>query len=288
MSRIVEQSSVTVDNPSSILSFETKGGGYWKIWDRYLCVEGKPAYHIGNICETCEFFFTRQDDAKRKVSPNEMSDNLRTGLQTQDAELTQRIAAILPSGKYRVLLLRCTPELTTPGAETDYFSHEQVELWGAGAEGRMTGQEQLWETPHNPQTEYYRVGSQFLGENIPVFQKLTPPYVRGSQLFEFSIPIYPKDCLHQETVESYRERFLAGECPTALAISVLDIKGPADWEGNRKITEHWCLAHYLLDGHHKMYAAASVHKPLTILSFIDVSKGISTKEAVDYLLNEMS
>lgn len=287
MSRIVEQSSVTVDNPSSILSFETKGGGQWKIWDRYLCVDGKPAYHIGNICDTCEFFFTRQDGAKQKVSPKEMSDNLRTGLQRQDAELTRRIAAILPSGKYRVLLLQCTPELTTPGAETDYFSHEQVELWGVGAEGLMTGQEQLWETPHNPQTEYYRVGSQFLGENIPVFKKLTPPYVRGSQLFEFSIPIYPKDCLHEEVVESYRERFLAGECPTALAISVLDIKGPADWEGNSKITEHWCLAHYLLDGHHKMYAAASVHKALTILSFMDVSKGISTKEAVDYLLDEM-
>ena len=181
-----------------------------------------------------------------------------------------------------------TPELTIPGADTDYFSHEQVELWGVGAEGRMTGQEQLAETPHNPQTEYYRVGSQFLGENIPVFKKLIPPNVRGSQLFEFSIPIYLKNRLHEETLDSYRDRFLAGECPTALAISVLDIKGPGDWEGTPKITEHWCLAHYLLDGHHKMYAAASVHKPLTVLSFMDMSKSIATEKAVDYLFDRMS
>ena len=131
-------------------------------------------------------------------------------------------------------------------------------------------------------------GSQFLGENIPVFKKLIPPNVRGSQLFEFSIPIYLKNRLHKETLDSYRERFLAGECPTALAMSVLDIKGPGDWEGNPKITEHWCLAHYLLDGHHKMYAAASVHKPLTVLSFMDMSKGIATEKAVDYLFARMS
>lgn len=288
MTRIIEQSSITVDYPSSILSFGTKGGGAWKIWDRYLCVDGKPAYHVGNICGTCEFFFVRQEGASLKVSPRKASSDLRTGLRRLDAELTQSIASILPTGKYRVSLLECTPELTAPGKETDYFSHEQIELWGIGAEGRMTGQEDGYEKPHNPQTEYYRVGSQFLGENVPVFKKLTPPTVRGSQLFEFSIPIYPSDCLHMETVGSYRKRFLAGERPTALAISVLDIKGPADWEGNRKITEHWCLAHYLLDGHHKMYAAASVHKPLTMVSFMDVSKGISTKEAVDYLLNKMA
>lgn len=297
MSLIVERSSVTVDNPSSIVSFETKGGGNWKIWDRYLCVDGKPAYHIGNICDTCEFFFVRQEGASQKVSPQKASSDLRIGLQRLDAELTQRIASILPSGKYRVSLLQCTPELTAPGTETDYFSHEQVELWGIGAHGRLTGQEGDYWKPHNPQTEYYRLGTRFLGENLRVrkkpFQmiKKRPRKVICSQLFEFCIPISPKNRLNKETVESYRERFLAGECPTALAISVMDIKGPATWEGNPKINQHWCLAHYLLDGHHKIYAAASVHKPLTVLSFIDVSRdfiGLSRRKDVEYLLDALS
>jgi len=196
-----------------------------------------------------------------------------------DAELTHAAASILPSGTYRVSLLTCTPELTKPGAETDYFSHEQVELWGI---------DPFWGIPHSPRTEYYRADSRFLGENLPLRKKLTAPDVRRSQLFEFCIPMYPGNWLVKETVEIYRNRFLAGECPTALAISVLDIKQPATWEGNPKINEHWCLAHYLLDGHHKIYAAASVHKPLTLLSCMDVSKGISTTKDVEYLLDELS
>src|SRR5215472_19134540 len=104
MSLIAERASVTVDNPSSTLGFESKGGGQWKVWDRYLCVDAKPAYHIGNICDTCEFFFTRQEGASQKISPIEMSASLRAGLKRLDAEHTKLIASILPSGKYRVLL----------------------------------------------------------------------------------------------------------------------------------------------------------------------------------------
>ena len=279
MSVLLDRTSICVENPSSIISFETKGDGQAKIWDRYLCLEGKPAYHIGNICGTCEFFFERQEGANRKVSPERVSSALRAGIQTLNPELIQDIASILPSATYEVALFECRPQLVNPGENADYFSNEQIGLWIRDGP---------WDLPHHPQTEYYRTGSQFLGKCLPVRENLPPPNAGGSQLFEFCVPLYPKNRLNMETVESYRERLRSGEGATAVALSILDVKQPADYSDELEVNEHWCVAHYLLDGHHKTYAAAAVHKPTTLISFMDVSKGISTKEDAEYLLNALA
>lgn len=66
--------------------------------------------------------------------------------------------------------------------------------------------------------------------------------------------------------------------PTAVRISILDVKSPVDWEGDKVITSHWCLVHYLIDGHHKAYAAAKNGKPLTLVSFLAVNQGVSSEE----------
>jgi hypothetical protein len=58
------------------------------------------------------------------------------------------------------------------------------------------------------------------------------------------------------------------------------VKQPSDWAGYPDITEHWCLSHYLLDGHHKLNAAAERGTPVSILSFLAVDKGVSTREQV--------
>jgi hypothetical protein len=46
------------------------------------------------------------------------------------------------------------------------------------------------------------------------------------------------------------------------------------------VTEHWCLSHYLLDGHRKVYAAAELGMPVSILSFLASEKGVSSREQV--------
>jgi hypothetical protein len=50
-------------------------------------------------------------------------------------------------------------------------------------------------------------------------------------------------------------------------------------------TSHWCLAHYLIDGHHKVYAAAQENKPLTLISFLAVDQGVSSEEEIDELVS---
>jgi hypothetical protein len=77
---------------------------------------------------------------------------------------------------------------------------------------------------------------------------------------------------------------------TAVAVSVLDVKGPADWVGEEPSgpLEHWCLTHYLLDGHHKLHAAHLSGRPLRLLTFVALSQGVSTKEQVDEVLRLLS
>src|SRR5262245_54250667 len=53
ISSMIEPLDITVATSTSLISFEKAGGGQWPIWDRFLTIDGKRAYHIGNICETC-------------------------------------------------------------------------------------------------------------------------------------------------------------------------------------------------------------------------------------------
>ena len=77
--------------------------------------------------------FERVRGANRNVSPGEGADALRSGLRGIDPALTAAVGGLVPGGNYRVSLPKFTPPLVTPGAELDYFAHEQVALWGIDA-----------------------------------------------------------------------------------------------------------------------------------------------------------
>lgn len=257
MSKLVATSEATSTPVESRIGFATEGGGQWAEWDRFITLDGKKAYHIGNICGTCAFVFERLPGANDKLSPAELSAKLRTGLTEIEEGVVRTATAVLPAGSYNVLLLKCVPRLVLPSQKGDYFVEEQVALWGIDG---------FWGLPHYTKTEYYRTDSVEMSNR------------RG--LYEFVVPMFPKNYLRTGALSSYRTAFSAGGVPTALAISILDVKGPADWQGDPDITEHWCLSHYLLDGHHKFYAACELGKPVSILSFLAVEKGVSTREQV--------
>ena len=121
---------ITVKDSVSVLAFASTGNEYCKKWDRFLTVEGKAAYHMGNTCDTCAFFFERLEGANQSISPTEISDRLRQGLQYLDESLLFKIKSILPDGDYVASLLEVLPVRVISGTKSDYFSHEQIELWG--------------------------------------------------------------------------------------------------------------------------------------------------------------
>jgi hypothetical protein len=233
---------------------ETQAWGY----RRFLSVGGKRAFELSFPCDTCQFLFERMEGASETVSVEGLAEQLRKGIDRIDTALCEKIAPILPAGQYLVNLLEITPKLVTPLTDGDYFSHEQVDLWGM---------DPFWGLPHYPKTEYYRGLTREIGDK------------RG--FFEFVVPMMPKNWLQKDTWKSYLTQIDRGGRPTALSIAVLDTKQPSEWSGNPAINQHWCLAHFLLDGHHKMFAASQLHKPITLLSFLAVGESIAYRSEID-------
>ena len=265
MSLLLESTQIKVENSKPVLGFEQPAYKGSAGWSRYLTLEGEQAYFIGGTCDTCAFLFERMGGANRNVSPVETAGALRGGLREIDEGLVANVSNVLPRGNYRVGLIELSPTLVAPGAERDYFANEQAELWGTDA---------FWGLPHHPKTEYYR----------------TPPIALsgGKRLFEFVVPMFPKGWLSEKTLKGYTDRLAAEERPTALSVSVLDVRGPATREEGPAVTEHWCLAHYLLDGHHKTYAASLAQKPITLLSFLATAESVATEENVDHALEVLT
>lgn len=159
-------------------------------------------------------------------------------------------------------MLEVNPHKVSLGSGSDYFSNEQIKLWGVDG---------FWNLPHYPKIEYYK--------------SLVKDFGEKRKLFEFIVPMHPENWLKAEEIDSYKARIKSGQKPTALSVSVLDVKQPATWDGEPDVTEHWCLAHYLLDGHHKMFAASVENRPITMLSFLAIKESVATEENISTLLD---
>ena len=259
---------LTLGSPTSALGFTRTAGGNWPEWDRFLTLDGKPAYHIGNVCNTCEFFFERLDGATHSLSAEQLGAELAAGTPSMELSRIEALGALLPPADYVPFYTRLPVKLVRPGEPGDYYAHEQVATWGVDA---------FWGLPHDPRTEYYR------GRVVP----LSPVKFGNRAIFEFVVPMFPHAWLDAHRVAEYRTR-VAEDPPTALALSVLDVKSPADWQIQPAVVEHWCLSHYLLDGHHKTYAAATGDKPLGLLSFLAVSQSISTSNQALEVVSQLA
>lgn len=252
---------LTVRNSTSPLGFATKGGGEFEAWDRFITLNGEDAYHIGNVCGTCAFFFQRLHGANHSLNPQELQKQLSSGLSELTTKHVETISELLPNGNYEVSLLFRTPRMVCPGDPSDYFCSEQNALWGTDL---------FWGLPHDPRTKYYR------GVDMPLGG--------GACLYEFLVPMFPETWLDTNRVAEFEERLRTRNQPTALAISILDIKQPAEWDGNPEVTAHWCLAHYIIDGHHKLFAASRLGRPIGLISILALDRGLSRPEDQERLL----
>ena len=246
--RLIAQEPLKISGSTSQLSFTTTGGGWWKVWDRFISLDGEQLFHIGNVCGTCEFFFRRV--IERFVPSLEIA-SIRTALENgiQSLDLTAKtFAELLPDGNYIAALFVAEPHLVGTGKAEDYFSTDQRQAWRGDGSAPASG--------------YYR------GESRPIRNR--------EKMFEFVIPLYDVAKLNPERVEHYRRIISHGGLPTAVSIGVLDVKESMSWpEQDGKEIEpdfrgHWCFANYLLDGHHKMAAASESEMPLTLLAFISI------------------
>ncbi|WLR55581.1 hypothetical protein LC048_00745 [Mesobacillus subterraneus] len=234
-------------------------------WERLITIDGEKAVHIGVNCDTCGFFFERLGGANRSsIAPDVLSNQLRSGLTSLDPVFIENISSLMPVGKYIVTLQEISPTLVQLGSTDDYFANEQIKVWGI---------DPFWGLPQYPKVQYYR------GE--------TKEFSRDEKFFEFIVPMSPPSWLDEDQVIKYDSILSNGVKPTALALSILDIRQPADWEGDLEHTKHYCLSHYLIDGHHKVYSASSKQKPITLLSFLALNECVATPKEIDFTLSNI-
>jgi len=263
MEKLLDFAYLTVESSNSVVSFEQVFDSPDSPNGRFLRLDGKRAYYLGTGCDTCPLLFERLNGANQKVSPAQVSEKLRQGITRIDDVVLGAVQQILPMGEYILCLLNIKPSLTTPGKENDYFCQEQIDIWGIDS---------FWGLPHHPKVKYYRSLSFALSND--------------ERLYEFEVPLYPENWLEAETVSQYQELLRIKNSPTALAISVVEIRQPAmSVPGNTSGVDcHWNLVHYLLDGHHKTNAAAREGVPLTLLACISLEAGTVAKQQVEQVL----
>jgi hypothetical protein len=201
-------------------------------------------------CGTCQFLFERLEGATTTLSPDG-TDGLASGPDGLDEEMISQFALLLPEGQYQPLLLQIEPRLINPSKAGDYFAEEQVATWGF---------ESFWGLPVYPRTPYYRTYETAIGDD--------------AHLYEFVVPMVPPSWNERGRVSAYAAELTGGATPAAVAVSILDVCAPADEQGPDYYT-HWALTHFLLDGHHKMQAAAETGRPLRLLSLLAVDAGLA-------------
>jgi hypothetical protein len=181
---------------------------------------------------------------------------LARGLDDLDDDVIEQVAPALPYGDYLPMLLEVIPRLTLPGRSDDYFSHESVATWGIDG---------FWGLPWYPHTPYYRTFETKIDSE--------------AHLYEFVVPMVPSTWNDAERVAEYEEILSVDSSPTALAVSILEICQPAILLGSDYYA-HWSLTHFLLDGHHKMEAAARTGRPLRLLTLVSMDEGLATRDQV--------
>jgi hypothetical protein len=116
----------------------------------------------------------------------------------------------------------------------------------------------------------------------PYYHTFEAPVARERHLYEFVVPMVPPAWNDSERVSEYMDA--AGPAPaTAVAYSLLDVIQPVTDEGDDNY-EHWVLSHFLLDGHHKIEAAAVAGRSVRLLSLVDERISIASPEELSTLV----
>lgn len=228
---------------------------------RNLLLAGEPAFRLSFWCGTCPFLFERKEGANKTLSAaREPIAALERPLHMVDERVIEVFSQLIPDGDYLPLLLEVQPELVSPNDRRDYFAHEHVETWGIDS---------FWGLPENPRSYYYRTFETRVDAD--------------QHLYEFVVPMVPPSWNDRERISHYDDLIGQGVTPTAVALSTLDVCQPAFDDRSTDYYRHWGLTHFLLDGHHKLEAAARSGAKMQILALVSLKDSLALPEELNRL-----
>lgn len=232
----------------------TPDGANWPSWRVRLGDVDLYSLVIGG-CDTCAWWFERLGADGDLDQAERLAVNLGDGITALTRQVVDQASQMIPDGHYRVILMDLIIRLVEPGDPHDYFVDEQVATWGRDDSGWVGEVDPSEWRPYDPEGPYYRAAP-------------LPPYAGSEAAFNFLLPLQPPALLDAAVVDSYAARMRRGERPTVLAVAVSDSRNP--WDGARDggFDVHHILAHIVLDGHHKLHAAALTDVPIRVMSFV--------------------
>ena len=139
------------------------------------------------------------------------------------------------------------------GDENGYFEREWKSLW--------KDHHSIRNDPRPP------VGGPYYRDRFAPF-----PVVFHSLLAPFVIPLQEIGSLDATRVKFFEEKIQSGSIPIAVAVGIIDDQGPwAEMEGADYL-RHTTFLQFLLDGHHKVQAAANIGGPVIIMNLISLGE----------------
>ena len=127
------------------------------------------------------------------------------------------------------------------------------------------------------------------GDQVAILQADGPAFCVGADLKEPPSAMWKAvpDVSHKLTkpvIAATQGWVIGGALPAAVAVSTLDISQPAMADDNSDYYEHWALTHFLLDGHHKLEAAAATGRPLQLLALVAADASLAGEADIRRLL----
>lgn len=243
-----------------VVSFQRSTLGVASTFYSYLLLDGERIFEFGSSCGTCGIVFRKIGSPSHRVDDAEAVELMGSLERVPPPVVLQRLARPLEVGHYFPVVVEGRVFLIEPGSADDYFATDVARLFG----------EMPPEELPQPATGYYRFASE---HSIERSGRTGGPHT--ALLTALVMPLISPALLDRARVELWKERQRAGQSLTAFAVAVIDDQEPWGFPVDRTYPyeEQLLFANCLLDGHHRIQAAAETHAPIRILSLVarDVS-----------------
>ncbi len=243
-------------------------------WFCHVMIGGERVFQFGCPCGTCGIVFRKVGDSANRVDDSE-GVRLMGPLESVPSSRTlERLARPLQRGTYHAVVIEAVPTLIPPRAADDYFSTDAVRLFDSRSYPS--------DEPNDPRTSYYRIGDEVVSRGT---SQRVAPY--NALALSIAMPLHDPENLNRTRVEHWKDLARTGAQLTAFAIGIVDQQAPAteNADENYPIEEHLVLTNCLLDGHHRIQAAAEMRLPIRILSMItDEFSLVKDRAAIEAIL----
>jgi hypothetical protein len=260
------------DTGESVVSFDSWG------WFTQLTIGSERVFEYGNPCGTCGIVFRKVGSVADRVSDAQAVQLLGELDALPPLDALRRLARVLQPGEYCPSIVAGTVKLIAPGAADDYFATDVFRLFRVIVRDDTADDT----AAADPGTPYYRFG---VDHALDRTGRLSGHH--KALVTAVVMPLQDPARLDRERIAYWKRQHDAGMALTAFAVAVLDNQAPAKElpDPTYPYEEMLLLTLCLLDGHHRLQAAAELGASVRILSLLTMEYSLGGSEDIATVLS---